>query len=582
MQLKRLLWALLAGLTLLLAACQKDTDYTFADGTYEGCGEGRNGIILVRSTVSQHIITSVKVVSQSESSFAQDCINTLLQRALAKQDKLSLSVDGIAGATLTSTGVIDAVNMSLDAAMGHSSGSAAGYRSTSCDVVVVGAGGAGLTAAIEAADNGCSVIVLEKQGIVGGNTNYSTGGINAAETDQQARLGIQDSRALFFSDTYLGGGRLADTALVRSFVNNAAPTVSWLSSLGVDLSDVGLMGGSSVRRTHRPAGGTAIGAHLMKVLRSAAASRSVSIRTRNRVTGLLSSQGRVIGVSVVDATGHPYTITAKAVVLATGGFGGNLPMVTAYAPQLAGFATLNHAGATGDAFEWVTRLGGQLCQMELIQVHPTAEAVNHIMITEAVRGNGAILVNRQGQRFVDEMSTRDIVSAAILSQSGGVAYLVFDQGVRQSLASIETYANQGLLTSADSPDELASRAGISAADFAAALSRYNQMAEAGIDEAYGRPQSSLVPLLTAPYYAVCVAPAIHHTMGGVRVDTQQRVLNASGEPIPGLFAAGEVTGGLHGGNRLGGNGVADAVVNGRTAGRTAARSIASPAARSKF
>ena len=175
-------------------------------------------------------------------------------------------------------------------------------------------------------------------------------------------------------------------------------------------------------------------------------------------------------------------------------------------------------------------------------------------------------------RFCNEMDTRDVVSAAILKQTRGEAFLIFDHGVRKSLASIETYANQHLLKEGNTVAELASAIDIPAADLEATLNRYNAQQKAGVDEDFGRSAAQMTAALeTAPYYAVCVTPAIHHTMGGLSVNTDTQVLKADGTPIPGLYAAGEVTGGLHGANRLGGNGVADIVVNGRLAGIAAAQ-----------
>ena len=573
---KRLVIWLAMLLLCALCACTREdpvpVEPVMKDGVWTGTGEGRSGTILVRINVEDNKITDIVVVSQSESSFAQDAINEMVARALQKQALLNPEVDAISGATLTSNGVIDAVNMAINAAMGLSGASQALYKDGSCDIVVIGAGGAGLTAAVEAASSGkLKIIVLEKQGILGGNTNYSTGGINAAGTGAQEALGIKDSPDLFYEDTMRGGKQKNIPALVRSFVDHAAATVSWLTSLGADLSDVGLMGGSSAKRTHRPKGGTAIGPHLMKVLKEASSKSNIEIRTSNKVVGLLSSNGTVTGVKVQNADGSTYSLKAKAVVIATGGFGANLEMVTSYQPSLAGFATLNHPGATGDAFSWLASVGGSTVQMEYIQIHPTAEAENHILITEAVRGNGAILVNHAGNRFVNEMDTRDAVSAAILAQDKAEAFLVFDNAVRTSLASIETYANQHLMAEGADIASLAQKTGLPSGALSSTLARYNSFRKAGVDEDFGRSGTEMTAALeTPPFYAIRVKPAIHHTMGGIKVDADMHVLRSDDTPVPGLFSAGEVTGGLHGANRLGGNGVADIVVNGRIAGQGAA------------
>ena len=572
---------LICGLWMLVACANDDSPVVdpktelLQDGEWTGSGEGRSGSIIVKVTIESHRVTNVTVVSQSESSFAQETINNICENAVGRTTEMSVEVDGITGATLTSTGVIDAINMALQAAMGKSVDKGKIYKDGTCDIVVIGAGGAGLSAAVAAAETAGSlkIIVLEKQHIIGGNTNSSTGGINAAETDIQKGLGIEDSKQLFYDDIMKGGKYENIPSLVQNFVEHAPVTISWLTGLGADLSDVGLMGGSSVKRTHRPQGGTAIGPHLMKVLNNATSNKNIEIRTSNKVLDLLSAvDGSVTGVKVQNADGSTYQLTAKAVIIATGGFGANLEMVTSLQPSLKGFATLNHPGATGDAFAWMTAIGGATIQMANIQIHPTAEATNHILITEAVRGNGAILVNHESKRFCNEMDTRDVVSAAILAQTKGEAFLVFDQGVRKSLASIETYANQHLLKEGGTVAELAETISIPAADLEATLNRYNAQQKAGIDEDFGRSAAQMTAALEiAPYYAVCVTPAIHHTMGGLSVNTSTQVLKADGTPISGLYAAGEVTGGLHGANRLGGNGVADIVVNGRLAGIAAAQ-----------
>ena len=437
----------LCGLMTFTACSDDDENDTepaiegLRDGEWTGSGEGRSGNIIAKIVVEDGKIVQAIVVSQSESVFAQDAINAILDHAVGKQDLMSVEVDGVTGATLTSTGVVDAINVAILASMGKQAKETKTYEDSACDIVVVGAGGAGLSAAVAAAETGdLEIIVLEKQGIIGGNTNYSTGGINAAETEVQKSLGIEDSKQLFYDDIIRGGKNENIPSLVWNFVDHAPATISWLTKMGADLSDVGLMAGSSVKRTHRPKGGTAIGPHLMKVLKEATTHQNIEIRTSNKVVGLLASKGTVTGVKVQNANGTTYSLKAKAVIIATGGFGANLEMVTRLQPSLNGFATLNHPGATGDAFEWVTSLGGATIQMANIQIHPTAEAVNHILITEAVRGNGAILVNRSGKRFCNEMDTRDVVSAAILRQQAEDAFLIFDQGVRKSLASIETYA----------------------------------------------------------------------------------------------------------------------------------------------
>ncbi|MBQ8420793.1 MAG: flavocytochrome c [Bacteroidales bacterium] len=566
--------ALVGGIAFLAGCDEKEADLpqpeqaVMQDGVYEGLGEGRSGMIKVAVEVKEHIITAIRILSQSESKFAQPAEQQIIEAVLEKQT--TEGVDAVSGATLTSNGMLAAIGMAIDASKGVEREEAA-YTDTSCDIVVVGAGGAGLAAAVQASSMGAHVIVLEKQGIIGGNTNYSTGGLNAAETSVQKKLGITDSRQSHFDDTMSGGHYLNDPSLVTTLVNKAAAVVDWLISLGADMGDVGKMAGSSQSRTHRPSGGAAIGPHLMSVLSRAVQAENISIRTRNTVTALTEKDGKVTGVKVNTSKGT-YSIQAKAVIIATGGFGANLSMVEQYRPELKGFGTSNHHGATGDAFEWVEALQVPLVHMDQIQVHPTGETGSHLLITEAVRGNGAILVNSEGVRFADEMWTRDRLSDAILEQTGKSAYIIFDQSVRESLSAIENYAQQGLLTSAGTVSELAQALNLPVPAFVATMEAYRMYQVAGEDPDFGRKAEEMPrPLNQAPYYAIHVEPVIHHTMGGIKINSNAEVLNEAGEAVPGLYAAGEVTGGVHGGNRLGGNAVADIMVFGQIAGTSAAR-----------
>ena len=540
------------------------------DGEYEGLGEGRSGMIKVAIVVKNHIITAIQILCQSESVFAQPAEQQIMDAVLEMQT--TEGVDAVSGATLTSNGMLTAIGMAIDAAKGVQKEDIT-YSDTSCDIVVVGAGGAGLSAAVQAASMGAHVIVLEKQGIIGGNTNYATGGLNAAETSVQKSLGIQDSKQSHFDDTMKGGHYLNDVSLVTILVEKAAEAVDWLISLGADMSNVGKMAGSSQKRTHRPNGGAAIGPHLVSILNKAVQAENISIRTRNMVTSLLDQNGKVTGVKVSTSAGT-YSIQAKAVILATGGFGANLSMIGQYRPELQMFNTSNHDGATGDAFAWVTPLQAELVQMDQIQIHPTGEKGSYLLITEAVRGNGAILVNREGVRFANEMWTRDKLSEAILKQTDKSVFIVFDQSVRKSLSTIENYAHQGLLTTADTPAELAKALKLPVDAFVNTMETYQLYQATGEDLDFHREaEEMLFPLNEAPYYAIEVEPVIHHTMGGIKINTKAEVITRAGNVIPGLYAAGEVTGGVHGGNRVGGNAVADIVVFGQIAGTSAARSI---------
>lgn len=555
--------AVIAALVLILNFTKAPA---LQDGVWAGTGNGRNGDIQVSVTVKGGKIIAGKVVSEDETDFAKPAAQEIIDQAVGKGH--IKSYDAVSGATITSNGTAEAIKNALAKASGKSE-KAAEVKNGNCDIVIIGAGGAGLAAAIEGVQNGAKVIVLEKMGVAGGNTTSATGGLNAAETKIQKELGIEDTKEQFYADTMKGGYNKNDPALVRKMVDKAAETVDWLMSFGVDLSDVGKMAGSTNKRTHRPQGGAAVGAHMVSVLETEALKIGVDLRKNSKVIDIIKEENKPAGV-VVETNGQRYTIAAKAVIIATGGFGANPDMVVKYKPELEGFGTTNHKGATGDAFAWIEKFGGALTQMDEIQTHPTVVPGNGLMITEAVRGNGAIMVNREGNRFCSEMATRDVMSKAILNQTGKTAYLVFDMGVRKSLKAIEGYVKQGLLTEGETPEALAQKLGIPAESFASTIASYNQIQASGNDAEFGRKASEMPrPLTEGPYYAVEVGPAIHHTMGGIKITPNAEVLDTNGNVIPGLYAAGEVTGGVHGGNRLGGNAVADICVYGKIAADSA-------------
>lgn len=442
------------------------------------------------------------------------------------------------------------------------------------DVVIIGAGGAGLAAAVQARQDGVkNIVVLEKMPLVGGNTNRATGGLNAAGTKQQVEKGIEDSPEKMYEDTMKGGYDKNDPELVKKLTFEAKDSVEWLTSLGADLSDVGRMAGSSVDRTHRPTGGAAVGAHVVETLKKAADKEKIDIRLWNKVTEIvLDKDGNVAGVKATNKEGKEYTVNAKAVIIAAGGFSANQEMVVSYKAELKGFATTNHSGAAGDGIALAEKIGAAFVDMDEIQTHPTVVPEKAVMVTEAVRGNGAILINKDGKRFVDELKTRDVVSKAILEQRDKVAYLFFDDGLKESLKATEEYFNMGLVIEADNVEELADKLQIDKGIMDESIKKYNEYAAVKNDADFGRADMKR-ELNKGKVYAIPVTPAVHHTMGGIKINTNAEVLNKDGKVISGLFAAGEATGGVHGGNRLGGNALADIITNGRTAGKSAASFI---------
>lgn len=439
----------------------------------------------------------------------------------------------------------------------------------SYDIVVVGSGGAGMAAAISAKDKGANVVILEKMPAIGGNTAKSSAGMNASETKYQKEQGIVDENNKFYEESLKGGKNTNDKELLRYFVDNSAEAIEWLDTLDIKLSNITTTGGMSVKRTHRPADGSAVGGYLVNGLYANVVERKIPVFVNANVVDVTQKDGAVSGV-VVKIGGQEKRIAAKAVVLATGGFGANSEMVVKFQPQFKGYVTTNSEGTTGDGIKLAETLGAITVDMDQIQIHPTVEQKTSYLITEAVRGEGAILLNSEGKRFVNEMETRDKVSAAINNLTPNFAYVVFDEALKGRVKAIKTYEEKGFVVKAETIEELAKKLEVSVDNVKASLETWNKAVAGKNDSAFGRKTAMDHDLSKAPFYAIKIAPGVHHTMGGLKINTKAEVLKADGTAVKGLYAAGEITGGIHGQNRIGGNAVADIIIFGRQAGEQSA------------
>ena len=442
------------------------------------------------------------------------------------------------------------------------------------DLVVVGSGGTGLTAALQAHELDLKVAVFEKNKGLGGNTNRASSGMNASESLVQLNEGIIDNKEDFYKETLKGGGLLNDRDMLRYFVDHSAIAISWLMEHDIELTDLTITGGMSKKRAHRPASMAPVGGYLVTGLLKQIQKEEIPVFNEFKVTELLQDNGAIDGVKVATSEGEK-AVKAKAVLLASGGFGASKDIIKKYRPDLADYKTTNQEGATGDGLKLAEKVGAQLMQMNFIQVHPTAQTdTDHtFLIGEGVRGEGAILVNKAGKRFVNELNTRKIVSNAITALNEDGAYLILDQGIRDHFKTIEFYDHVGLVEHGDSLEDLAKKIGVDAAGLKATVAKWNEDVEKGDDTEFGRTTGMDRGITTGPYFAIHVHPAIHYTMGGIHINPETEVLDGNGNVIRGLFAAGEVSGGLHGNNRIGGNSIAETVIFGRQAGMQIARLV---------
>ncbi|MEO3991256.1 flavocytochrome c [Pseudocitrobacter cyperus] len=481
-------------------------------------------------------------------------------------------VDAISGATSQSEAVKKAVSKAMlkssKARVAEEGGNV--EEAKSYDVVVVGSGGAGLAAAIQAHDEGASVLIVEKMPTIGGNTIKASAGMNAAETRFQRVKGIQDSKELFYQETLKGGKNKNNPELLRRFVENAPEAIEWLASRGIMLNDITTTGGMSIDRTHRPRDGSAVGGYLISGLVRNVNKRNIDVMLDTSVVDIVMEEGEVSAVNLLTEEKETLTIATKSIIVATGGFSANSAMVVKYRPDLAGFVTTNHKGATGGGIALLEKIGAGTVDMGEIQIHPTVEQKTSYLISESIRGGGAILVNQQGSRFFNEMETRDKVSAQIIALPEKYAYIVFDEHVRAKNKAADEYIGRGFVTSASSPRALAEKLGLNEDAFLATLERYNGFVEKQHDDDFGRTTALRAPINEGPFHAIQIAPGVHHTMGGVTINTDTCVLDKEHNAIAGAYAAGEVVGGIHGGNRIGGNAVADIIIFGTLAGHQAA------------
>lgn len=582
-------------------------------------------------------ITSIKVDSSGETKGVADEVFRRLPKTIV--DHQTLNVDAVSGATISSYGVIDGVAEAIDEAGGDSAEwkkrdkpatAKAGDEEITVDVAVVGAGGAGLSAAVRSIQHGEKVAILEKHPQMGGNTSRAGGPMNAAEPEWQNHFKalpgekqtledlantpideidpeyqadfkalqkqikeyidsgadyLFDSTLLHEIQTYLGGKRTdlngneihGKYALVHELVTNALNSVKWLQDLGVkfDNEEVTEPVGGLWRRGHKPV--EPMGYAYIHILGDWVKDHGVKLYLETRAEKLIIEDGKARGVIAKRVDGSKLTVHAKAVILTAGGFGANTKMVQKYNTYWQkiddDIATTNSPAITGDGINLGLEAGADLFGMGFIQLMPVSDPkTGEIFTGVQTPPANFIMVNQKGKRFVNEFAERDTLAKAAIA-NGGLFYLIADDKIKDTAynttqESLDAQVKAGTLFRDDTLEGLAKQIGMDPDILVETIKTYNSYVDQGSDPDFHKNVLGL-KCEVGPFYATPRKPAIHHTMGGLVIDTKAHVLNKDGKIIDGLYSAGENAGGIHAGNRLGGNSLADIFTFGRIAANTA-------------
>ena len=565
--------------------------------TTQGTGVGKHGDMTVAVTFDNGRIQAIEIVKEAENPVLAKKVYTDLKAAVIASN--SADLDAISGATFSSKGFLDAVkDAAKKAGVTLSKADAKAIKKvvknipavSNYDVVVIGAGGAGFSAAIEAKNAGANVVLLEKMPAVGGNSLISGAEMNAARNWVQPKLGIlDDSAERHAADTFKGGDKKGDMKVINVMTANALDAAKWCRDyLGVRFEDDNLFffGGHSRKRALIPVGHT--GTEFIAKFQAKADELGIPVITDMKAEELIKDKtGRVVGVKATSH-GATYTFNAKGgVVLATGGFGANKAMVKKYNPKIdERFKTTDAPGTTGEALYMAKRAGAQLVNMGYIQTYPICDPISGVIeLIADSRFDGAIMLNQEGKRFVEELERRDVLSEAILKQTGNYCWVLWNDNigkisntVKEHPTEYEAFTKQGIMATCPDLKCIADFTKMPLKQLESTVKRVSSMAGKGNDKDFHH-RGGLMDMSEGQYYVIKAVPSTPHTMGGVRINEKAQALTAKGQVIPGLWAAGEVTGVTHGTNRLGGNAYTDIIVFGRIAGEAAAFEAAARSAK---
>ena len=553
----------------------------FTPGTYDATAAGRNGDVTLHVTFDANSITDITSDNAETDGIGTTAIEELTKQTLENQ---AVPADTVSGATISSNAYLEALKDAITQAGGDpesmvstaaaSTEEAADYV-TDADIIIVGAGAAGMTAAVTAGNAGASVVLLEKSGKTGGNTPAAANGINAADSEVQLAdetYTSANASAAGLEELQLQNEEAREN-LVDAFAENSGEVINWLSDdLGVEFeTDIQEDPRNPVTNYYmlqaRKDGSTGI--TLTNAVAKALENTDVNLYTNMTTHDLVQDEnGTVTGVVATDANGNDVTFTGKAVLLATGGFGKNQELLAEVAPRLANATTDEIAPTTGDGLLMAEAVGAKTVDLDQIQTFPVV-AEGYGMVTPNKLPGGfqvdAIVVNDNAERFAPEGF--EMVDA-VLSQPDGNAYMIFDEGALND--DIQNMIDGGYIQEAGTAEELAVKLNLDPDTLRNTVDAYNEDVADGTDDAFGKEGAQT---LEGNLYGFKYGVGAHYFMGGVLINENTQVLDENENPIPGLYAAGEVTGGFHGTQRIDGSGIGDSFVFGRIAGRTIGENV---------
>ena len=449
------------------------------------------------------------------------------------------------------------------------------------DVVIVGSGFAGLSAALEARLAGATVLVVEKMGIAGGNSVICGGAMAVAKSPLQKQKGVEDSAELMVDDMVKAGHGLNYPELAKMVAERSAEAFLWCRDyLGAEFKDeLAHFGGHCVQRTHTTANHT--GAGIIRPMFKKAEELDITILKKTCVDRIITNGvERVAGIEVTINDERQFIRARRGLIVASGGFSADVSYRLTQDPRLTEkISSTNHPGATAECLKEMLRIGANPVQLSWIQLGPWTSPEERgfgwtpVFAAYSSFTHGIIVNPVTGERFVDELADRKIHVDAIIKTGNPAVSICDEDGAKPSAHVLEKLLRRGVVHKFDTLDALAVHYEMPVDKLKAQVTRYNEYVSKGSDPEFNKPfKMKQGPIATAPYYAVRLWPKVHHTMGGVQIDTSARVIDIrNGEPIPGLYACGEVTGGIHGACRLGSVAISECIVFGRIAGQQAAK-----------